>query len=158
MGLSPRNSQLPFKTERFLCRNLAILMAAASRERWNRHHPPNRLIRVSSWFFSETLMIWYVFDMTGFSEPLHNSLTRAFMRQSRREVSGNESHLFASSLDHEPLPPTYYLSTDEGNTFARMIRQFGGRRCGAPSRDRVQEIAKDRDPRSHKPEVDAAPC
>ncbi len=103
-------------------------------------------------------MRWYVFDMTGFSEPLHLSLSRAFMRQSRREDQSGESRLYAARVDHEAVPAFYYLQTPDERTFTRMIRQFGGRRSNPPSSARLQEIKKEDDFKTPAPGVDSAPC
>ncbi len=102
-------------------------------------------------------MFWYVFDLTGFPEPLHSSLTRAFMRQARREGPAGNSHLFAARLDHEPIPVFYYLHTPDERPFARMIRQFGGRRSAQPSVG-LQEIKREGDFRAPTPEVDSTAC
>jgi len=103
-------------------------------------------------------MIWYVFDMTGFQEPIHLSLTRAFMRASGRESSVGKSHLYAACTDHEATPAAYYLYTADDRAFARLIRQFGGRRSGVPVKAQLKEIRRDDDSRSPAPEVDTLPC
>lgn len=103
-------------------------------------------------------MLWYSFDLTGFPEPLHLSLTRAFMRQARREGPASNSHLFAALLDHEEIPVSYYLQTPDERPFSRMIRQFGGRRSTPPSSVQLQEIKKEGDTKTPAPGVDSGSC
>lgn len=103
-------------------------------------------------------MIWFVFDMTGFPEPLHLSLTRAFMRASRLEDLDRISHLYAVCTDHAATPARYYLHTVDERVFARMIRQFGGRRADSPPKAQLKEIRREDDSRAPAPEVDTAPC
>src|SRR5512140_2620651 len=101
-------------------------------------------------------MKWYVFDMAGFSEPLHVSLTRAFMRASRREDPATTSHLYGAYKDHEATPAGYYLHTEDERVFARMIRQFGGRRTAAPPKVQLTEIRREDDSGTPASEVDTA--
>lgn|SRR5512141_2754398 len=103
-------------------------------------------------------MIWYVFDMTGFSEPLHQSLTRTYVRASRREGSAGTSHFYAACTDHELTPARYYLHTADDRVFVRMIRQFGGRRAVTPPKVELKEIRREDDLKAPAPDVDTPPC
>ena len=101
-------------------------------------------------------MIWYVFDMNGFPEPLHLSLTRAFMRASRREGPAGTSHLYGACADHEATPASYYLNTADERVFTRMIRQFGGHRAVAPPKVQLKEIRREDDPGTPAIELDTS--
>jgi hypothetical protein len=90
-------------------------------------------------------VIWFVFDMAGFPEPLHASLARAFARSSRRDGSPEDSHFYAASPEIGVSPSTYFLSVSDDLAFTRLIRQFGGRRCARPSSDHLWEIQQDDD-------------
>jgi hypothetical protein len=103
-------------------------------------------------------MVWYVFDMTGFPEPIHVSLARSFTRASFREGAERKSRLFKLTAEQEGMPLAYYLCAADERGFARMIRQFGGRRCAAPSLVQLHEIKSEGDPKHPVPEPDAAPC
>ena len=103
-------------------------------------------------------MIWFVFDMNGFPEPLHLSLRRAFARQARRGGAAIDSHLFAASADHNAIPSAYYLRTEDGTLFNRLIRQFGGKRCTPPSPEKVREVKQENDPKASVQEMDSTPC
>lgn len=90
-------------------------------------------------------MVWYLFDMAGFPEPLHASLARAFSRSSRRGGSPDDSHFYAAHPERGASPSTYFLSVSDDLAFTRLIRQFGGRRCARPSSDQIREIEREDD-------------
>jgi len=110
-------------------------------------------------FLTGVIVIWYVFDMTGFPEAIHLSLARAFMRLSRREGSAGDSHLYAVRADHQATPPTYYLSVPDEHAYARLISQFGGRHSVPPPPPaQLLEILKEGESKASTPEADKAAC
>jgi hypothetical protein len=103
-------------------------------------------------------MVWYVFDMTGFPEPIHLSLARSFTRALAREGAERKSRLYKLTAEQEGMPLAYYLCAADERGFARLIRQFGGRRSSPPPSGQLQEIKIEGEPKVSVSEADTAPC
>lgn len=103
-------------------------------------------------------MRWYLFELKGLPEPVHQSLTRMFARLSQRESPPGKSRLFSASEEPGALPAIYYLAAADDYLYARLLRQFGGRECVPPNLSRVKEIKQEGEPADPTPEPDSSGC